>query len=177
MAKRDKKIIEYAVEYRKGTQWNQNPDKLYKYMACKICGQFTLVSEEATSVVCSTCVQEMTPYEPPKSKLKSDKPRGWQWMNEYVHTDGTVYHKGVEKPDLKGTLEPTVIEPVQRLNKKQKERVKLQAAATVHRLKKEIGKATSKRERKKIQAEINRQAKLARGRFSKKFVQNFLSST
>lgn len=177
MAKRDKEVIEYAVEYRRGTKWNQSPDKLYRYMECKVCGQFTPVGEDAKSTTCSTCVQEMTPYEPPKSKQKSDKPRGWQWMNEYVHTDGTVYHKGVEQPELKGKLEPTVIEPAPRLNKKQKERLKLQAAAQVHQLKKKIGKATSKRERKKIQAEINRHAKIARGRFSKKFIQDFLSST
>lgn len=36
-----------------------------------------------------------------KSRSKT-KPRRWAFMAEYVHSDGTVYHKGVEQPKLKG---------------------------------------------------------------------------
>ena len=54
--------------------------------------------------------------------------------------------------------------------------MKSQASAALFKLKKQIGKATSKRERKKIQAEINRQSKIAQGKFSKKAVKNFLDS-
>ena len=171
-----KNKIEYAVEYRKGSKWNQNPDRMYKYMECKVCGQYTHVGEDATAVTCPDCVSEMLPAMHFTRRQKSDKPRGWQWMAEYVHTDGTVYHKGVEQPDLKGTLEPTVIESKPKLNRKQKESMKSQASAALFKLKKQIGKATSKRERKKIQAEINRQSKIAQGKFSKKAVKNFLDS-
>ena len=31
------------------------------------------------------------------------KPRGWQFMNEFVDSEGNVYHKGKLQPHLKGT--------------------------------------------------------------------------
>ena len=168
--------IQYAVEYRKGSKWNQNPDRLYKYMECKVCGQFTPVGEDATAVTCPDCVAEMMPAVQITRRQKSDKPRGWQWMAVYVHTDGTVYHKGEEQPDLKGTLEPTTIESKPKLNKHQKAKLKSEASLQLSKLKKEYSKATSIRIRKKIQAEINRQSKIARGKFSKKVIKNFLNS-
>ena len=97
-------------------------------------------------------------------------------MAVYVHTDGTVYHKGEEQPDLKGTLEPTTIESKPKLNKHQKAKLKSEASLQLSKLKKEYSKATSIRIRKKIQAEINRQSKIARGKFSKKVIKNFLNS-
>ena len=33
--------------------------------------------------------------------------RGWQFMKEFVHEDGRVFHKGKEQIHLKGTLPPT----------------------------------------------------------------------
>ena len=49
-----------------------------------------------------------------KSKVQEDvdnnsvyRPRGWRLMNTFVDPDGTVYLKGVEHPELKGTLPPT----------------------------------------------------------------------
>ena len=170
------KEIQYAVEYRKGSKWNQNPDRLYKYMECKVCGQFTHVGEDATAVTCPDCVSEMLPAMTFTRRQKSDKPRGWQWMAEYVHTDGTVYHKGVEQPDLKGTLKPTDIVAKPKLTKQQKAKLKSEASLTLSKLKREFGKATSIRVRKKIRAEINRQSKIAQGKFSKKVVKDFLDS-
>ena len=170
------KEIQYAVEYRKGSKWNQNPDRMYKYMECKVCGQFTPVGEDATAVTCPDCVAEMLPAMTFTRRQKSDKPRGWQWMAEYVHTDGTVYHKGVEQPDLKGTLKPTDIVAKPKLTKQQKAKLKSEASLTLSKLKKEFGKATSIRVRKKIRAEINRQSKIAQGKFSKKVVKDFLDS-
>ena len=43
-------------------------------------------------------------------------------MNEFVDKDGNVFHKGVEQPDLKGTLPPTKVKPVKK--KKTKRRTK-----------------------------------------------------
>ena len=170
------KDIEYAVEYRKGSKWNQNPDRMYKYMECKVCGQFSHVGEDAQSVTCSDCVAEMLPAMTFTRRQKSDKPRGWQWMAVYVHTDGTVYHKGVEQPKLKGTLDPTTIEAKPKLNKHQKAKLKSEASARLFKLKKEYGKATSIRQKKKIRADINRQTKIVQGKFSKKVIENFLKS-
>lgn len=32
------------------------------------------------------------------------KPRGWHFRAEYIDSEGNVYHKGVEQPELKGTI-------------------------------------------------------------------------
>lgn len=37
------------------------------------------------------------------------KPRGWALRKEYVDLQGNVFHKGVEQPNLKGTLRPSNI--------------------------------------------------------------------
>ena len=167
---------EYAIEYRKGYKWNQDPNTLYRYMECKLCGQMTPAAEDATAVTCPECVIEMTPYVEKHRRQKSDKPRGWQWMNEYIHSDGTVYHRGKEQPHLKGKLKPTEIKTKIKLTKSQKETIKLNAASILSVLKIEFNNATSIREQKKIRAEINRQTKLAQGKFNKKFIKNFLDS-
>lgn len=169
-------LVVYATRYVKGKRWNQNPDRLYKEMECRSCGQYTVVGEDAVSTLCHECVAESLPALVITRRQKSDKPRGWQWMSEYVHTDGTVYHKGVEQPELKGTLPVTKVEPRPKLNKKQKERLKGEAAAKLYKLKKQIGKATSKRQRKQLQAEINRQSKIVQGKFNKKVIKDFLES-
>ena len=46
-----KNKIEYAVEYRKGSKWNQNPDRMYKYMECKVCGLSKLFAGARTEVI------------------------------------------------------------------------------------------------------------------------------
>jgi hypothetical protein len=44
-------------------------------------------------------------------KPKTGRPAGWHFMNEFVDKDGNVFHKGKEQPELKGTLEPTIVKP------------------------------------------------------------------
>ena len=83
-----------------------------KYWKKNLCNEWTIVSEKATAVLCSRCVQQVV--EPPVergSTIKSDRPKGWKFMRLFVATDGTVFHKGVEQPDLKSTLPVTVIAP------------------------------------------------------------------
>ena len=43
-----------------------------------------------------------------EEKKSTKKPRGWHWKAEFVDSEGNVYHMGVEKPELKGTLPPTI---------------------------------------------------------------------
>ena len=50
-------IVKYAVEFRKGTKWNQNPEQDYRYMECKLCGQMEMSSAEI-STTCHDCVRE-----------------------------------------------------------------------------------------------------------------------
>jgi hypothetical protein len=91
-----------------------------KYIACensipdgrfwkgKKCNNYVAIAETSIAAVCSACVNKVV--EPPVLKHvqeKSDKPRGWKFMKVYVHANGTVFHKGVEQPNLKGTLPVT----------------------------------------------------------------------
>ncbi len=95
----------------------------YKFLQCSTenCKNEEKVDINSISLVCSTCVQKRVG--PPKvavQPVKSDKPQGWHFMNEFVSSDGTVYHKGVEQPELKGTLPETVIEKKKKTPKKRK---------------------------------------------------------
>ena len=90
----------------------QNSQPGGRWWKKNLCNEWTIVSEKATAVLCSRCVQQVV--EPPVergSTIKSDRPKGWKFMRLFVATDGTVFHKGVEQPDLKGTLPVTVIAP------------------------------------------------------------------
>lgn len=90
----------------------QNSQPGGRWWKKNLCNEWTIVSEKATAVLCSRCVQQVV--EPPVergSTIKSDKPKGWKFMRLFVATDGTVFHKGVEQTDLKGTLPVTVITP------------------------------------------------------------------
>ena len=84
------------------------------YMDCKITGEpVKNVSVEATSVIGSRAfmarMDKMFPVENKPKRVKTGRPSGWHFMNEFVDKDGTVYHKGKEMPELKGTL-PIVID-------------------------------------------------------------------
>ena len=81
------------------------------HMDCKITGDpVANVSTEAVSVIGSRAVMSRVgiPKEKP-SRVSTGRPAGWHFMNEFVDKDGTVFHKGKEQPDLKGTLPPTKV--------------------------------------------------------------------
>ena len=97
------------------------------YMDCKITGDpVKNVSKEATSVIGSRALMarlhKMFPEQKKPIKVKTGRPSGWHWMAEFVDKDGTVYHKGKEVPELKGTLSPTKV----KVKKKPKRRTKTQ---------------------------------------------------
>ena len=76
------------------------------------CYNYSEVSEDSTAVLCWKCVCQITP--PPEIKggyVSKGRPRGWQFMKEFIDKDGNVFYKGKEQPQLKGTLKPTKIEP------------------------------------------------------------------
>ena len=113
---------DYFREWRKGTKWNEKTHAWY--MECKLCGQMQRTCCTASWVICSTCCNEMVPWEDtlPKAILKernksTQKPQGWHFMNEYVDKDGNVFHKGKEQPKLKGTLKPTKVKPAKKRKK------------------------------------------------------------
>ena len=97
------------------------------YMDCKITGDpVANVSTDAVSVIGSRALMarlhKMFPEQNKPVKVKTGRPAGWHWMTEFVDKDGTVYHKGKEVPELKGTLSPTKV----KVKKKPKRRTKTQ---------------------------------------------------
>ena len=101
------------------------------YMDCKITGESVRnVGTDAVSVIGHTALTarmyKMFPETMEKvTKIKSGRPAGWHFMNEFVDKDGNVFHKGVEQPDLKGTLKPTKIKPKKKAKRRSQEQILL----------------------------------------------------
>ena len=119
-----------------------------RYMACKVCGRYQNVGEEAIGVKCSRCVNFSVPLEETKSYKPTGRPAGWHWMNEFVDKDGNVFHKGKEQPKLKGTLKPTKVKPPKK--RKTKRRTRDQILVAKYKEKQKL-----KRELKKQQDFLN----------------------
>tara|TARA_R110000744_G_scaffold34774_2_gene80817 strand:+ start:5352 stop:5897 length:546 start_codon:yes stop_codon:yes gene_type:complete len=162
---------QYHVEYREGTHWNEREGAMYKYMECKRCGQMSRCGDEATAITCSDCVSELVdPVD--MGYKKSDKPRGWTLKGVYVDKDGNVYHKGVEQPKLKGTLELTPIKksiPSKRMTKGQKTELMAIAALNLHKLKRKLQTLRWKKDKKPILSEIKLHSKVATAKFPRTF--------
>ena len=130
-----------------------------KTLECKYCGtEVHGCSPTATGIVCSECVIELYwhPEDAPKKKSVG-YPKGWKFMKQFVHKDGTVYFKGIEQPDLKGKYEMTplaVKQLVVKKSKTQKAAEKQEALVKFAKLKKELVKETRVTYRKKIEIEI-----------------------
>ena len=97
-----------------------------KLLDCHKCGRWVEVDTQAHKVTCAYCVQLAVgfPDDEPK-KVSSGRPAGWHFMNEFVDKDGTVFHKGVEQTDLKGTLKPTKIKPKKKAKRRSQEQILL----------------------------------------------------
>ena len=95
------------------------------YMDCKITGEpVANVSTDIVSVIGSRAVQKKVGIPKEKSRPQpSGRPAGWHFMDEFVDKDGTVYHKGVEKPKLKGTLKPTKVVAKKKTKRRTKEEI------------------------------------------------------
>ena len=124
------------------------------YMDCKITGDpVRNVGVEATSVIGSRALtvrmNRMFPEQSKPTRVKTGRPSGWHFMNEFVDKDGNVFHKGKEQPDLKGTLPPTKIKP----KKKAKRRTKEEILLARHEKKKKV----LKKAKKKLNDKIKRQ--------------------
>ena len=100
------------------------------YMDCKITGDpVRNVSVESKSVIGSRALHGILskkfPDESKPAYQPTGRPAGWHFMNEFVDKDGTVFHKGVEQPDLKGTLKPTKVKPKKKAKRRSQEQILL----------------------------------------------------
>ncbi|CAB4143430.1 hypothetical protein UFOVP450_137 [uncultured Caudovirales phage] len=124
---------------------------------CQNCGALQTNVPAGTIVkMCFDCVREIVAPAYSQAPKKTGFPKGWKFMKVFVYSDGTVYHKGVEQPTLKGTLDPTVIEPKIKKSKAQKAQEKQQALAELQKLKIALKKETRKTYAKKLESQIKR---------------------
>ena len=119
------------------------------YMDCKITGEpVRNVGTDVVSVIGNRALTirmyKMFPETIEKAvKVKTGRPAGWHFMNEFVDKDGNVFHKGVEQPKLKGTLPPTKVKP----QKKRKKRIDaFTELAKVHQEKQKLKRAFKKQQ-------------------------------
>lgn len=122
------------------------------YMDCKITGEpVKNVSTDAKSVIGSRALMakmhKMFPEQNKPQRVKTGRPSGWHWMAEFVDKDGTVYHRGKEQPELKGTLSPTEVKPKKQTKRRSQEEILLAREAEK--------KATLKKEFKKQKEFLN----------------------
>ena len=114
------------------------------------CFHYTEVSEDATAVLCYRCVQRTVPAPEIKGGYKSKgRPRGWQFMKEFVDKEGNVFHKGKEQIKLKGTLKPTKIETKKdkkKLSRPEKQRLEQAILQQMVMVRGEIKKAKWKKD-------------------------------
>ena len=123
--KQQSKNKERSFEMNGGYHINGVP-----YMECKITGEpVRNVSMEAKSVIGSRALlarmDKIFPEQNKPKRVKTGRPSGWHFMNEFVDKDGTVYHKGKEMPELKGTLPVTVVKPKKKPKRRTQEQILL----------------------------------------------------
>jgi hypothetical protein len=134
-----------------------------KYWFGTECDRFEKVGDDAVSVVCSKCICHFgSPVIERTFEDKSDKPKGWKFMKEFVDSEGNVYHKGVMQPELFGTLNPTVIQEKpekKKLTKKEKEERSGIVANEIAALKQKLFTETRKTHRAALSKELNKLTK------------------
>tara|TARA_R110000824_G_scaffold227641_1_gene415482 strand:+ start:473 stop:994 length:522 start_codon:yes stop_codon:yes gene_type:complete len=132
--KKKKPVTKFKIRNRQGIRYmicrNSIEDKNYWGWSLLSkhprCNNWSETSPDATAVLCPSCVNKTVG--PPEIKggyKSSGRLRGWQFMKEFVHKDGTVFHKGKEQPKLKGTLQPTEPKPEKKkLSKSEKQELR-----------------------------------------------------
>ena len=109
---------------KKKQEWISFIEDGVRWMICKVCqSEYVEVDENTFAITCSSCVIKKTLELKPmdeffaKTQKKTGRPAGWHFMKEFVDKDGSVFHKGKEQPDLKGTLKPTKVKPPKKRKK------------------------------------------------------------
>ena len=104
-------------------------EKGVRYMKCQNGCCYINVADNTVAVRCSKevnyVIAQMFPEKPKKKKREWSRPAGWHWMNEFVDKDGTVYHKGEEQHELKGTRPVTLSKPKKKILRRTQEQILL----------------------------------------------------
>jgi hypothetical protein len=158
----EKEKSSYATKQHDGKRYMicQNSKPGGKYWKDVLCNEWSEVGNKTTAVLCSRCTSKLAGAPEMRSGYVSKgRPRGWQFMAEFVDPEGNVFHKGVEQPKLKGTLQPTKIEPTdnkKKLSKQEKADLKEQILGQIVFLRGEILKSGKKTEIKKHRSSMKK---------------------
>lgn len=129
-----------------------------KYWKGKLCDNLVKVSSNTKSALCSSCTSLVV--DPPKTyEVSSGRPRGWQFMNLYVHQDGTVFRKGIEQPELFNTLPVTIVEEkvkAGKLTKTQKTDLRSKLSLEIRQLQKSIDEESRRIAKIKLEKQQNK---------------------
>ena len=123
------------------------------------CEEWSEVGADADAVLCYKCVNKTVG--PPEIKggyVSKGRPRGWQFMKEFVDPQGNVFHKGKEQPKLKGTLEPTKIDktPKKKLSKNEKEQLRSKILEQMVMVRGQLKKAKWKKDIKSSSSQLKK---------------------
>ena len=145
---------------KRKTKKVKHDPRLVHEVECKICGVVAIKSQAVTGYVCHECVVDS--WDPPQAKKKRvGYPRGWKFMKQFVHADGTVFFKGEEQPKLKGTLSPTPIKKKVKdtRSKAQRAQEKQDLLMEINKLKKAIKKEKRVTYRRKLESQLKKLTK------------------
>lgn len=110
---------------KKNSSFDPRKSHQYKEIKCRTenCQRMVKVDAESKSALCWRCLASKIPAPPDRSSAttKSSRPRGWALRKLFVDKNGSVFHKGIEQPKLKGTLPPTKVEKKKTKRKKKQE--------------------------------------------------------
>jgi len=124
------------------------------------CKQWVKVTENTTAVLCSKCTgKTVPPPEMRKGYVSKGRPRGWQFMKEFIDKDGNVFYKGVEQKKLKGTKVATKIEPKstkRKLSKGEKATLKQSILEQMALVRGDVKKARFKKDIKSGQSQLKK---------------------
>jgi len=160
MANKNKVVYKSYTDSGKYYMICQNSIEGGRWWKGRLCNEWGEVNQNTTATLCHKCVNKVT--EPPTFTARytpTGRPKGWQWMSQFVDKDGAVYYKGKEQPALRGTLPVTVIDKssnVKRLTKRERETQRRDTASTIYSLKKKLAKAKFKKDKKPLEVQIRK---------------------
>ena len=134
---------------------------------CEKCGQETSqilrkMSPDGSQIkehyICEDCyiIKETVKV----TAIKSERPAGWRFMAVFVASDGTVFHRGEEQPDLKDTLPPTDVSAIKAAQKERKREKKLKKKEMAQKREEKMALQYTKKMKKLKKDEAKKSEKL-----------------
>ena len=120
MAKKLKTVYRSYTENGERFMICRNSVEGGRYWKGNLCSHWSKVNTDTTATLCYKCVNRVT--EPPVFTAKytpTGRPKGWQWMSQFVDKDGKVYSlkKKLAKARFKKDKKPIEVQ-IRKLTRK-----------------------------------------------------------